>query len=158
LLYRVRKGLHVGLTAKNVYGASPNKGYEHYALPRYVTLGLSSQLGTYTFALDSEVIFGRFGRNKDSAAQFWFVRTGLEKKLASGLNARLGLIYPVVAYTSTAGDMQEEIPSPKIGGAAGIGVEIGRISIDFTVYGDPAKSYAEQQRVLTAVGTITVKL
>jgi len=158
LLYRVRQDLHVGLMAKNIYGASPNEGYEHYALPRYVTLGLSSQIGAYTVALDSEVIFGRFGRTRDTAAQFWFVRAGLEKKLKGGLHARLGLIYPVVAYTSAAGDMREEIPSPKMGGAAGIGAEIGRISFDFTMYGDPVRSYVEQQRVLTAVGTITMKL
>jgi hypothetical protein len=156
LLYRVRKGLRLGLMAKNIYGASTKEGYERYALPRYVTVGLASEMGPYTIALDSEVVFGRFGRHKDTTAQFWLVRAGVERELKGGFKARVGLIYPIVAYTSTAGDMKEDIPSP-IGGAAGIGKEFGRISIDFAVYGDPARSYVEQERVLAPVGAITIK-
>jgi hypothetical protein len=156
-LYRVREGLRLGLMAKNLYGRSPNTGYERYSLPRYVTMGISSETGSYTFSLDSEVIFGRFGREKDKVAQFWFVRGGVERELGSRFKVRLGLIYPVVAYTSTAGDMRGDIPSPKIGGAVGIGAKFGRITIDFAVYGDPAKSYVEEERVITSVGTITMK-
>lgn len=53
--------------------------------------------------------------------------------------------------------MREDIPSPKIGGAGGIGAEFGRITIDVAVYGDPAKSYVEQERVVTSVGTVIIK-
>ena len=156
-LYRVREGMRLGLMAKNLYGRSPNTGYKHYSLPRYLTMGISSEMGAYTFSLDSEVIFGRFGRVKDKVAQFWFLRGGLERKLRGGFKVRLGLIYPMVAYTSTAGDLRKDIPSPRIGGAAGIGAEFGKIAIDFAVYGDPARSYVEQERVLTSVGTVIIK-
>lgn len=156
-LYRLSEDLRLGFMAKNLYGKSPNTGYERYALPRYVTMGISSEKGAYTFSLDSEVIFGRFGREKDKVAQFWFLRGGLERKLGGRFKVRFGLIYPVLAYTSTAGDMREDIPSPKIGGAAGIGAEFGRINIDFAVYGDPARSYVEEERVISSVGTITMK-
>ena len=156
-LYRVREGLSLGLMAKNIYGRSSNKRYERYSLPRYVTVGISFETGAYTFSLDNEVIFGRFGRVKDKVAQFWFVRGGVERPLGSRFKARIGLIYPIMAYTSTAGDMREDIPSPKIDVAAGIGVEFGRITLDFAVYGDPAKSYAEEERVLTSVGTVVIK-
>lgn len=156
-LYQVTDGIRLGLMVRNAYGVSSDKGYERYSLPRYVTLGISSAKGRYTFSLDSEVIFGRFGRVEKKVAQFWFLRGGLERGLRGGFKARLGLIYPVVAYTSTAGDMREDIPSPKIGGAAGISGEFGRITIDVAVYGDPAKSYVEQERVLTSVGTVIIK-
>jgi hypothetical protein len=141
---------------KNIYGTSANEGYERYSLPRYVTLGISSETGAYTFSLDSEVIFGRFGRDGNKTAQFWFLRGGLEMELGGIVKARAGLIYPVVAYSSTTGDMREDIPSPKIDATAGIGVELGRITIDFAVYGDPARSYVEQERVLSSVAAITI--
>jgi hypothetical protein len=157
VVYRVREGLRLGLMAKNLYGRSPNTGYERYSLPRYVTMGISSETGVYTCSLDSEVIFGRFGRIKDKVAQFWFVRGGLERELGTRFKARIGLIYPIVAYTSTAGDMRDDIPSPKIGGAVGIGARLGRFTIDFAVYGDPARSYVEQERVVTSVGTVIIK-
>lgn len=156
-LYHVREGLRLGLMAKNIYGRSPNKGYERYSLPRYVTMGISSEMGAYTVSLDSEVIFGRFGRVENKVAQFWFLRGGVERALGSRFKVRVGLIYPVVAYTSTAGDMRDDMPSPKIGGAAGIGAEFGRITIDFAVYGDPARSYVEEERVITSVGTVIIK-
>lgn len=147
----------MGLMVKNVYGISSNEGYEEYRLPRYATLGISSKRGAYTFSLDSEVIFGRFGGVEKKIAQFWLLRGGLERELKGVCKARVGLIYPVLAYTSTAGDMQEDIPSPKIDGTAGIGVEFGRITVDFAVYGDPAKSYVDEERVLSSVGTIIIE-
>ena len=32
-LYRLREDLRLGFMAKNLYGKSTNKGYEHYSLP-----------------------------------------------------------------------------------------------------------------------------
>jgi hypothetical protein len=156
-LYRVREGLRLGLMAKNIYGRSPNTGYKRYSLPRYVTMGISSEMGAYTVSLDSEVIFSRFGRVKDKVAQFWFARGGVERQLGTRFRARLGLIYPIMAYTSTAGDMREDIPPPRIDGALGIGAEFGRITVDLAVYGDPARSYVEEERVITSVGTVIIK-
>jgi len=142
---------------KNIYGVSSNMEDDNFSLPRYATLGISSNKDGYTFSLDNEIIYGRYGAGEKKTAKFWLIRTGVEKEIEGTIELRLGLIYPVIAYTSTVGDMREDIPSPKIGGAVGIGAELYIFIIDFAVYGDPAKSYVEQERVVTSVGTITLK-
>ena len=156
-LYRLTDGIRLGLMIKNLYGMSSENGYERYSLPRYATLGISSEKGKNTFSLDSELIFGRYGGVEKKTAQFWLVRGGVERERRGGLKARVGLIYPVVAYTSKAGDMREDIPSPKIDVSAGIGAEFGRFTLDFAVYGDPAKSYVDEETVVTSVGTVIIK-
>ena len=142
---------------KNIYGVSSNMEDDSFSLPRYATLGISSKKDGYTFSLDNEIIHGRYGTGKNKTAKFWLIRSGVEKEIEGILELRLGLIYPVMAYTSTVGDMREDIPSPKMGGAVGIGAELYIFIIDFAVYGDPAKSYVEQDQVVTSVGTITLK-
>jgi len=142
---------------KNIYGVSSKGEDDDFSLPRYVTVGISSKRGGSTFSLDSEIIHGRYGGEEKKRAKFWLLRAGVEKEIEVILKLRLGLIYPLVAYTSTVGDMREDIPSPKIGGAVGIGAEFDRFIIDFAVYGDPARSYVEQDRVVTSVGTIILK-
>ena len=142
---------------RNIYGVSLDKEDDSFSLPRYAILGISSKKGGYTFSLDNEIIFGRYGGKEKKTARFWLLRGGVEKKVGGTLELRLGLIYPVVAYTSTVGDMRKNIPSPRIGGAVGIGVEFDRFIIDFALYGDPAKSYVEQDTVVTSVGTMTLK-
>ena len=145
---------------KNIYGVSSKKEDDSFSLPRYATLGISLKKDGYTFSLDNEIIHGRYGGyggEEKKTAKFWLIRGGVEKEIEGILKLRLGLIFPVVAYTSTVGDMREDIPSPKIGGAVGIGAEFDRFNIDFAVYGDPAKSYVEQDRVLTSVVTIILK-
>ena len=142
---------------KNIYGVSSNKDDDTLSLPRYATVGISLRKDGYTFSLDSEIVYGRYGGTEKKTAQFWLLRGGAEKKIGDVFRVRFGLIYPVVAYTSTAGDIREDIPWPKIGGAAGIGAEFDKLTIDFAVYGDPAKSYVEQDRVLTSVVTVILK-
>ena len=142
---------------KNIYGVSSNMEDDSFSLPRYATLGISSKKDGYTFSLDNEIIHGRYGTGKNKTAKFWLIRSGVEKEIEGILELRLGLIYPVIAYNSTVGDMREDIPSPKIGGAVGIGAEFNRFIIDFAVYEDPAKSYVEQENVVTFSGTITLK-
>jgi hypothetical protein len=157
LLYKFTNEINLGLMVKNIYGISSNKEDDNILLPRYATLGISKMIDGYTLSFDSEIIYGRYGGKEKKTARFWLLRGGVEKKIGGLLGVRLGLIYPVVAYTSTAGDIREDIPSPKIGGAAGIGAEFDRFTIDFAVYGDPARSYVEQERVFTSVGTIIVR-
>lgn len=142
---------------RNIYGVSSKDEDDGFSLPRYATLGISFKKDGYTFSLDNEIIRGRYGGEDKKTAKFWLLRGGVEKEIEGILRLRLGLIYPVVAYTSTVGDMREDIRSPKIGGAAGVGAEFDRFIFDFAVYGDPAKSYVEQEKVVTSVGTITVK-
>jgi len=142
---------------KNIYGVSSKKEDDSFSLPRYATLGIPLKKDGYTFSLDNEIIHGRYGGEEKKTAKFWLIRGGVEKEIEGILKLRLGLIFPVVAYTSTAGDMREDIPSPKIGGAVGIGAEFDRFNIDFAVYGDPARSYVEQDKAFLSVGTIIVK-
>jgi len=149
--------INLGLMVKNIYGVSSKKGDDNLLLPRYATLAVSARKDGYIFSLDSEIIYGRYGSEKRKKARFWLLRGGAEKKIGDLLSVRVGLIYPVVADTSTAGDIKDDIPSPRIGGAAGIGVDFDRITLDFAVYGDPARSYVEQKKVFTSVGTITLK-
>ena len=156
-LYSFTNGINLGLMLKNIYGVSSNKDDDSFSLPRYVTLGISSNRDGYIFSLDNEIIQGRYGGEEKKIAKFWLLRGGVEKEIEGILKLRLGLIYPVVAYTSTVGNMREDIPPPKIGGAVGIGVEFDRLIIDLAVYGDPARSYVEQEKVVTSIGTIIVK-
>jgi hypothetical protein len=157
VLYNFTNGINLGLMLKNIYGISSKKEDDDFSLPSYATLGISSKKDGYTFSFDNEIIHGRYGAGEKKTARFWLLRGGVEKDIDGILKLRLGLIYPIVAYTSTVGDMREDIPSPKIGGAGGVGAEFDRFIIDFTVYGDPAKSYVEQQKVVTSVGTIVLK-
>ena len=142
---------------KNIYGVSSNKEDDTLSLPRYATVGISLRKDGYTFSLDSEIIHGRYGGTEKKTAQFWFLRGGVEKKIGDVFRVRFGVIYPIVAYTSTAGDIRDDIPWPKIGGAAGIGAEFDKLTIDFAVYGDPARSYVEQDAVFLSVVTLIVK-
>ena len=142
---------------KNIYGVSSNKDNDTLSLPRYATVGISLRKDGYTFSLDSEIVHGRYGGKEKKTAQFWLLRGGAEKKIGDVLSVRFGLIYPLAAYTSTTGDMRDDIPRPKIGGAAGIGLEFNRLTIDFAVYGDPARSYVEQDTALLSVATLIVK-
>jgi hypothetical protein len=142
---------------KNIYGVSSNKDDDAFSLPRYATVGISLSKDGYTFSLDSEIVHGRYGGKEKKTAQFWLLRGGAEKEIGDVFRIRFGLIYPVVAYTSTAGDIRDEIPWPKIGGAAGIGANFDKLAIDFAVYGDPARSYVEQDTVFLSVMTLIVK-
>lgn len=156
-MYHLTDEINLGLMVKNIYGVSSNKDDDAFSLPRYATVGISLSKAGYTFSLDSEIVHGRYGGAEKKTAQFWLLRGGVEKEIGDVFRVRFGLIYPVVAYTSTAGDIRDEIPWPKIGGAAGIGAEFDKLTIDFAVYGDPARSYAEQDTVLLSVGTLIVK-
>ena len=157
LLYNLTNETNLGLMLKNMYGVSSKHQDDDLSLPRYTTFGISSQKDGYTFSFDNEIIHGRYGSGKKKTAKFWLLRSGVEREIKGMLRLRLGLVYPLVAYTSTAGDMRNDIPSPKISGAAGIGAELDRLIIDFAVYGDPARSYMEQRGVVTSAGTIIFK-
>jgi hypothetical protein len=157
VLYNLTDRTNIGLMLRNIYGVSSKNEDDDFSLPRYATFGISSKKDGYTFSLDNEIIHGRYGSGEGKTAKFWLLRGGVEKETEGMLKVRLGLIYPVVAHTSTAGDMRKDVPSPKIGGAAGIGAEFDRFIIDFAVYGDPAKSYVEQRAVITSVSTIILK-
>ena len=156
-IYRVSDTTRLGLMFKNIVGFSLKDEYSGFAVPKYATLALSHSIGPTTLALDSEYIFGRFGGYEKQSANIWFLRGGIEHRLSQHIHLRSGLVYPVVAKTSTAGDIKEDIPWPGIGASLGLGLVLERFDIDLALFGDPARSYVEQALKLGATGTLIYK-
>ncbi len=154
VLYRFSKRKKIGLMLKNISGFSFKEAHDLFMLPKYATLGVSLKKGKHLYSLDCETIFGKFGGLEKKTAEFCLIRGGVEKEITGNVKVRLGLIFPVVAYTSSLGNIRNEIPWPGIGGATGIGAEFKHLKIDFALYGDPAKSYINQDIRLTASGTL----
>jgi len=155
-LYHLSEKTKIGLMIKNVYGFSFVEKYNAFSLPRYVTLGMSSNRWGVTFALDCETIFGSFGGISKRGAKFLVIRTGIEKAIWEYYRIRLGMIFPLVAEISTSGDLRKDMPWPKMGGAIGFGAVFDRFSIDLAAYGDPAKTYVEQAPAFAATGTVAI--
>lgn len=143
---------------KNIVGFALEEEYRSVELPRYAVVGISTLISGYTLAIDSEYIFGHYGGLEKKTVDIWFLRAGLEKAFGQRYQIRAGLIYPAVAKSSSAGDMTDNIPSPKIGGSIGIGAAFKWGYLDFAIYGDPAKSYVEQQPRLRSELSITFEL
>lgn len=142
---------------KNAVGFSFKKEYSGFALPTYATLALSHTIGPTLLSFDSEYIFGNFGGYEKQSANIWFLRGGLEHRLNRYLRLRAGLVYPVIAETSSSGDLMKDIPWPGIGASLGMGLVLDRFDIDFAIYGDSAKSYIDQELKLGATGTLAYK-
>ena len=142
---------------KNIFGFSLKRKYDSFAPPKGAVLGVSIKKKKQTFSFDSEFIFGRFGGVKKQTAEIWLLRAGLEHEIGRLFKLRGGLVYPVIARTSSLGDLKEDIPWPKLGGSIGIGLELKSFNIDLAFYGDPAKSYVEQEPMLGATATLTYK-
>ncbi len=156
-LYRFSEEIYLGIMIKNAFGFALEDEYSSFALPRYFTIGLSKRKRNYTLSFDSEYICGEFGGLEEKTMEIWMLRAGFEKKINSWMKGRLGLMYPVIAYTSSLGDFKEDIPWPQIGGAVGLGMEFQRWIVDLSIYGDLAKSYVEQTPTVTAVASLTYK-
>ncbi len=143
---------------KNIYGFSFKEKFDRFSQPKYATLGISGKKGRNLYSLDCETIFGKFGGLEKKTAEILLLRAGVEKEIKGSFRLRLGLIFPVVAYTSSLGDIRNEIPWPGVGGTMGIGAEYKYFKVDFALYGDPAKSFIDQDVRLTASGTIILIL
>lgn len=142
---------------KNAYGFSYKNEYDTFSLPRYLTIGISNTRNDFTLSFDSEYIFGTFSGLEKKDVEMWFLRAGLEKFITSWAAGRIGLIYPAIARTSTLGNIKDDTPSPKIGGAVGLGLRYKNLLIDLSVYGDPAKSYVKQKPVISSVLSLTLE-
>jgi hypothetical protein len=156
-VYRISKATRFGIMLKNIIGFSFKKKYNRFALPYYATLAISHRTGSTTLSLDNEYIFGEFGGYEKQSADIWFLKAGLEKHLNPNFQLRAGLIYPVMAKSSSLGDLKAGIPWPRIGPTLGIGLVLDRFDIDLALYGDPAKSYIEHKPYLGATGTLIFK-
>jgi len=102
------------------------------------------------------VIYGKYGGSGDKKAKFWLLRAGIEKKMTAFFTLRCGIIIPIIARTATLGNIRNDLPDPKMGGTLGLGVTYGNMTVDLAIYGDPARSYIEQEVRLKSVGSITV--
>jgi hypothetical protein len=142
---------------KNLVGFSFKSEYSGFSAPKYATLAVAHAVGQTTLCLDSEFVYGRFGGADKQSATIWFLRGGLEHRLTRYIRLRAGLVYPVIAETSAAGNLKEDIPWPGAGASVGMGLVLKRFDIDLAVYGDPARSYVEQAPRLGVTGTLTYK-
>ena len=165
ILYRFSSKYRMGLMVKNIVDIyessnSPDNTPENaeFSLPVYTTLGFSAQYKGLLLSLDNELIHGKYGGTNSKKATFWFVRAGVEKRLNEIFVLRCGLTIPVVARTDTLGNIRNDLPWPKMGGAVGIGVKIDHLTFDFAVYGDPAESYVNQEIRIKTVFSLTVTI
>lgn len=129
-----------------------------FSLPTYITLGYSANYEEFLLSLDNELISGHYGGTTSKKATFWFIRSGIEKRFNDLLTLRCGLTIPVVARTDTLGNIRNDLPWPKIGGAVGIGASFDSCTFDFAVYGDPADSYVNQEIRIKSVFSLTIAL
>ncbi len=155
----------MGLMVKNIVdiyesSTSPDNTPENadFSLPVYTILGLSAKYRGLLLSLDNELIYGHYGGTNAKKATFWFIRAGVEKKLNEMFVLRCGLTIPVMARTDTLGNIRNDLPWPKMGGAVGIGATFDRLTFDFSVYGDPAESYVDQEIRIKSVFSLTVNL
>jgi hypothetical protein len=126
-----------------------------FNLPKIITIGFSTLYKNARFSVDNEVVYGKYGGLGDKRAKFWILRTGLEKSLNKNLELRCGLIFPLIAETSTLGNIRNDLPHPKFGGAIGIGFNFDHVRLDISAYGDLAKSYVEQSKYRKAAASLT---
>lgn len=149
--------------AKHVFDTKESKYTSHqrpqnadFNLPNQISIGASGLFKGCLLSLDNEVIIGKYGGTNIKKARFWIVRAGLEKRLSSRYTARCGIIAPLIAWTSTLGNVQGDIPRPKIGGTIGGGVKLGRFNIDGALSGDHGRSYVEKKIYLKAILSSTL--
>lgn len=147
----------MGVMIKNVIGFSFKDEYNSFSLPRYFTVGISKDIEKYLLSLDSEYIYGTISGEEKKDVEIWFIRGGFEMEIGSWIEGRIGIIYPVIARTSTMGNLKNDMPSPKMGGSIGLGFKYKPFIVDFSIYGDPARSYVEQKAVISSVVSVTLE-
>lgn len=148
LLYKINNNSKIGITFKNVI--EPSK-------PRDVTIGYSTLIKNLIFTVDSENIFGKYDANNRRTAKFWFIRSGVEKKINTNIAVRGGIVIPLVAWTESIGNLRKNLPNPKFGGSFGFSYNLKNYLIDFALFGNPGKSYIEHKPVLSYTLSLTGK-
>lgn len=145
-------------------GVPENTYRDDFTLPAYITAGYSretdfhSVLGNnWIFSVDNEFIYGRYGSSNENRAKFWLLRTGIEKKIGQSVCLRCGVIIPIIAKTASLGNIRDDLPGLKIGGAIGMGFTYGNITVDAAVYGDPARSYIEQSARIKGAASLSIQ-
>ena len=147
LLYQDSEKVRYGLSFRNPLEQSK---------PRYINLGAAWFKGRDTYTMDMERIFGNYSGNLRQV-RFFMIRGGWERDLRNGFKVRGGLVIPLKAWTSTLGNIRDNLPSPKFGGSVGAGYTFKDTTLDLAVYGDPGKSYVEKKKVFATVFTVRQK-
>jgi hypothetical protein len=147
LLYQDREDMRLGLSFRNPLEDSK---------PRYINLGAAWFRGRDTFTLDFERIFGNYSGSLRQV-RFFMIRSGVERDLQNGWKVRGGLVIPLQAWTSTLGNIRDNLPSPGFGGSVGAGYTWNDTTLDFAVYGDPGKSYVQNKKKFASVFTLRQK-
>jgi hypothetical protein len=81
--------------------------------------------------------------------KFWFVRAGIEKKLQNQFIVRFGITNPVIAETSSLGNLRAKLPNPKFSASCGIGYEFKHLKLDAALSFNPGLSYVKHKPVPT---------
>lgn len=164
LIYKINSKTSASLVYRNIvdfWGSrmhkEENNNYEKaadFSSPNFLTLGFSHTYKSYNLYLDSELLSGYYGSNK-KYMKFWFIRAGAEKLLTNSFMIRSGITYPVLAETSTLGNIRDTIPNPKFNAAIGAGYQYKNWLLDATLFFNPGKSYAEHKPVPS--GSISIR-
>jgi len=135
--------------AENRYTSSEISSFEDdaaFSLPHYFTLGLAWKKN-YNYYLDNEVIIGKYGGKKLKKMELWIFRFGVEKEIGRNYSIRFGMTNPLIAKTSTLGNLRSKLPNPKFTLTAGCGFKYKQINLDLAVFFNPGQSYVQQKPV-----------
>ncbi|MCF7792802.1 MAG: hypothetical protein K9N09_02460 [Candidatus Cloacimonetes bacterium] len=156
LIYKINPKTSASLVYRNIVDfwgrrihEDEDSNYEKaadFSSPNFLTLGVSYKYKSYNLYLDSELLSGYYGSNK-KYMKFWFIRAGAEKFLTKSLIVRSGITYPVMAETSSLGNILDTIPNPKFNAAVGLGYQIKNWILDTTLFFNPGMSYVEHKPV-----------
>lgn len=136
----------MGLMLRNV--EEPSK-------PKYLTLGFAKRTKRSNLMIDGESIYGQYGEVGMRKARFFMLRMGYEKKINEKFTGRIGLIFPLKAWTSTLGNLLANLPPPKFGGSCGFGYTVAKnTNLDIAIFGDPGRSYIQKKLVISATASL----
>ena len=167
LLWQVREDVTLGVMSKNLIDVHKSGyirrtdtriGKNGFSMPLITTLAVTVEKETWRFACDQELIYGHFGGQEKKKAEFWLMRAGVEKRIFGHLFLRAGVIVPMVARTSSLGDLRDDLPDPKFGLTLGAGISFSHIKADLALTGNPAKSYIEQDLYPQIVASLSLLL
>ena len=117
-----------------------------FSLPHYFTLGFVWEKAIKLY-LDNELVIGYYGRKELKRMELWIVRIGVEKKVRNYFAFRFGLTNPLIAKTSTLGDLRANLPNPKFSISTGCGFECKRVKLDLALFLNPGLSYVHRKLV-----------
>ncbi len=93
------------------------------------------------------MVIGNYGGKKLKRMELWIMRIGAEKQVNNYFTFRFGLTNPLIAKTSTLGDLRANLPNPKFSISAGCGFEYKRVKLDLALFLNPGLSYVHRKPV-----------